>query len=314
MAERQINRLNASRMPNYDPGILNYSVNDTSGYTFTPPTENPVNTIANTNSAINKQSEFNKYVNNMIYGNNNQMSAIQATTLPRARTTLIGENKENFGYPYELSDEWGTALNNRFVPIVSDDNWVNAEKNAISYVDRENYQRPSRKGSKPNYTTNIYSRRPPPTRERYETDLNTTAASESIMDEVTDEIPVVTEKKDIAENTIYRPIIIKDDRNNNNRGMTIITIVVIAVLLIGFIIMQSCMNYHYMKLAANKNISNNTSDDKMLGSYLIPPKSKIDRRIIRNGIIREDKQSIDSDEIPYESFDDGDLQTEYVYA
>lgn len=118
MAQQQVRQMN-----NKTPSICDYTIDDNNGYTYVPPQSNPVNSIAEFQKEnLSKQNAFEDYVNNMLY-TANKAQVKYAQQYPISRTTV--PEREPFRakerYPYELSDKWGTSMNNRFNPIV--DSW-----------------------------------------------------------------------------------------------------------------------------------------------------------------------------------------------
>lgn len=118
MAQQQVRQMN-----NKTPSICDYTIDDNNGYTYIPPQSNPVNSTAEFQKEhLSKQTAFEDYVNNMLYTANKaqvkyaQQYPVSRTTVPEREPFMTKER-----YPYELSDKWGTSMNNRFNPIV--DSW-----------------------------------------------------------------------------------------------------------------------------------------------------------------------------------------------
>lgn len=277
MATQDVIKANQGSLMNQHgiPNIYNYEVNNETGYTYKPPDQNPVNYIANQDSAINKQSEFNRYVSNMMYGTHlgggnspemiNEVTGSRlANTYPNSRTNLIGESPEQFTSRnpnfnkenYQLSPYWGTPFNDRTNPIV--DKWPEyptaVERNALNYIEQENY-RPTAKYIKNNTSSpsNIYINKPS-YREHFETpaSLNTSADVNSIDD--ANYINSLTEQQ--LPKNVYNPaasysqnvpICMQPIRYNFNsiwdqKGCIFIVIAIIVVLFIIGISLQVFFN------------------------------------------------------------------------
>ena len=118
MAQQRVKQLNGI------PKIYDYTTDDTNGFTYKPPVQNPVNSVADAQRAMSRQNDFEDYVNNMLYNNySTSASTTTATAYPYSRRTI--PDREPF--IYSTSPYWGHPENNRFTPIVSNPNWTNAE-------------------------------------------------------------------------------------------------------------------------------------------------------------------------------------------
>lgn len=131
---------NYSQGGNYGSKILDYDINNRTGYTYVTPIGNPVNTVANEQKQYSKQQMFEDYVNHMIYdakgltsldGQNINTSEPKESFTPRPLSQSSGL--------YERSPYFGTAENNRFDPVVA--GWRTPQIQTLTQP-KESYESP----------------------------------------------------------------------------------------------------------------------------------------------------------------------------
>lgn len=116
----------------YGTKVLDYDVNNRTGYSYVPPVENPVNVVANEQKQFSKQQMFEDYVNRMIYDSkdNSEKESFTPQTVSLSQASGI----------YERSPYFGTAENNRFDPVVA--GWKTPPLQALVKDDKEQFESP----------------------------------------------------------------------------------------------------------------------------------------------------------------------------